>query len=57
VAVVPIEDVALLEGLEDERDSALVRERVAEWEAAGRPGKPLEDYIRERGLKLSETGA
>ena len=55
VAVVPIEDVELLERLEDEYDSALVRERVAEWEAAGRPGKPLEDYIRERGLEIGET--
>ncbi|MGH6900810.1 MAG: type II toxin-antitoxin system Phd/YefM family antitoxin [Burkholderiales bacterium] len=57
VAVVPIEDVALLEGLEDERDSALVRERVADWEAAGRPGKLLEDYIRERGLEVGESEA
>jgi prevent-host-death family protein len=57
VAVVPIEDVELLEGLEDEYDSALVRERVAEWEAAGRPGKLLEDYIRERGLEVGETEA
>ena len=54
VAVVPIEDVELLERLEDEYDSALVRERLAEWEAAGRPGKPLEDYIRERGLEIGE---
>jgi hypothetical protein len=28
-----------------------------EWEAAGRPGKPLEDYIRERGLEIGETEA
>lgn len=55
VAVVPVEDLELLEDLEDERDSALLRERVAEWEAAGRPGTLLEDYIRERGLDLSET--
>jgi len=34
VAVVPIQDVEVLEGLEDAYDSALVRERLAEWEAA-----------------------
>jgi prevent-host-death family protein len=54
-AVVPIEDVELLERLEAARDSALVRERVAEWEAGGRPGTLLEDYIRERGLEIGET--
>lgn len=55
MAVVPIEDIELLEALEDEQDAALVRERVAEWEAADRPGKPLEDYIRERGLDVPEV--
>lgn len=55
VAVVPIEDIELLEALEDEQDAALVRERAAEWEAADRPGKPLEDYIRERGLDVPEV--
>jgi prevent-host-death family protein len=51
----PLVAVELLERLEDKRDAALVRERLAEWEAAGRPGKPLEDYIRERGLEIGKA--
>jgi prevent-host-death family protein len=54
-AVVPIEDIETLEALEDAADAALIRERVAEWEAAGRPGISLDDYIRERGLDLPEA--
>lgn len=53
-AVVPVEDLELLEELEDERDSALARERLAEWEAAGRPMIPLEEVARKYGIDLSE---
>ena len=56
VAVVAVEDLELLEDLEDERDSALLRERVAEWEAAGRPMIPLEEVARKYGVDLSENG-
>ncbi len=45
VALVPMEDIEALEALEDARDSAEIRERMAEWRAAGRPGITLEDYI------------
>jgi len=56
-AVVPIEDMELLESLEDGHDAALIRTRLAEWEAAGRPGMSLQDYIRARGLEVDESEA
>ncbi len=55
-AIVPIEDIEALEAFEDARDAAEIRARVAEWEAAGRPGTSLEDYVRKHGLDLSEAG-
>jgi len=36
-AVVPIEDLEALEAAEDECDSRLAAEAVAQWEAEGRP--------------------
>jgi PHD/YefM family antitoxin component YafN of YafNO toxin-antitoxin module len=36
-AVVPIEDLETLEASEDEHDSRLAAEAIAQWEAEGRP--------------------
>lgn len=47
-AIVPIEDLELLEELEDERDSTTIRERLAEWQATGEPAVDLEACIEER---------
>ena len=49
VAVVPIEDVAVLEALEDARDAAEIAARVQEWEAGGRESVSLEAYVKARG--------
>jgi len=50
-AIVPIEDVEALEALEDERDVADARKRLADWERRGRPATTIEDYMRSRGIK------
>jgi prevent-host-death family protein len=50
VAVVPLEDVAALEALEDERDAAELRARMVEWEAEGYPVIPIEEIARRHGL-------
>jgi prevent-host-death family protein len=55
VAVVPIEDLELLVTLEDERDSEMIHASISAWEAAGRPGTSLEDYIRERALEVGAS--
>jgi prevent-host-death family protein len=49
-ALVPIEDIEALEALEDARDAALIRDRLAEWREAGKPGASLEDYINKHGI-------
>ncbi len=46
VAVVPIEDVALLEALEDQRDAEEVRLRLAEWREQGEPTLPFDEVVR-----------
>jgi PHD/YefM family antitoxin component YafN of YafNO toxin-antitoxin module len=52
-AVVPIEDLEILEA-EDEYWSKAADEAIAEWEAAGRPaGVPIEDIARDLGVDLS----
>lgn len=45
-AIVPIQDIEAMEAFEDEVDSALIRQRLAEWERDGRGGIALEDYKR-----------
>jgi prevent-host-death family protein len=50
-AIVPIQDVEAMEAFEDEIDSALIRERLAEWERDGRKGVTLEDYLATHGIK------
>ena len=49
-AIVPYEDLELLEALEDARDSALIHARRIEWEAEGRPVTTLAEYSRKRDL-------
>ena len=50
VAVVPIEDLEILEALEDERDAAEIRAALAE--GAGQPTITLEALAAREGLKL-----
>jgi prevent-host-death family protein len=53
-ALVPIEDADRLEALEDEADSRLAAEALADWEARGRPaGIPLADIARDLGIDLT----
>ena len=50
-AVVPIEDLEALEVAEDEDDSRLAAEAVAQWEAEGRPiGCTHEDMLARYGI-------
>lgn len=51
-AVVPVEDVVLLEEIEDRLDAEEARKALAEWEASGRKSTPLETVAREFGIKL-----
>lgn len=54
-AIVPIEDLEALEAWEDEQDSRLATEAVAQWEAEGRPpGIPLADIARELAVDLTD---
>jgi prevent-host-death family protein len=45
-AIVPIQDIEAMEAFEDEIDSALVRDRLAEWKREGAKGIALEEYVR-----------
>ena len=49
-AIVPIEDLELLEALEDERDLAEIRARLAT--PTGEPAVTLEDAAARLGVKL-----
>lgn len=51
-ALVPMDDLRLLEELEDEHDLRVVRERLAEWERGGRKSIPIERVARRLGVKL-----
>jgi PHD/YefM family antitoxin component YafN of YafNO toxin-antitoxin module len=54
-AIVPIEDLEALEAWEDDQDSQLAAEAIAQWEAEGRPpGIPLEDVARDLGIDLTD---
>lgn len=49
-AMVPAEDLALLEALEDRMDAEDLRQALKEWEEEGRPTVPLEQVLKELGL-------
>lgn len=51
-AVVPIEDVATLEALEDQADAEEIRARLTEWKQSGQPAVPLDAVAREHGVSL-----
>jgi len=46
VAIVPLEDLALVEAAEDRQDGEEIRRRVKEWERGGRKTVPLEEVAR-----------
>jgi prevent-host-death family protein len=52
VAIVPVEDVARLEAVEDAEDVAEIRRRTKEWERKGRPTISLEEVARKHGVDL-----
>lgn len=52
VAVVPLDDLAWLEAVEDRRDAAELRKARAEWEASGRKGSALDEVAARLGLEV-----
>ncbi|MDX2142898.1 MAG: type II toxin-antitoxin system Phd/YefM family antitoxin [Rhodospirillaceae bacterium] len=53
-ALVPLDDMKLLEEIEDSRDAADIRKRLAAWERGGRKGIPLETVAKTHGVKLAK---
>ncbi len=53
-AVVPIEDIALLESIEDGADPAEIRRRLAQWERGARPAIGLAEIAKRYGIDLPE---
>jgi prevent-host-death family protein len=51
-ALVPVEDMKLLEAIEDSRDAADISKRLAAWERGGRKGTSLEAVAKKHGVKL-----
>jgi prevent-host-death family protein len=54
VAVVPIEDVELLEAIEDRTDAEEARAALAEWRAGGSPSASLDEVLAEHGLSRDD---
>lgn len=50
-AIVPLEDLALVEAAEDRLDAEEIRRRVREWERGGRKTVSLEEVARSHGVK------
>jgi prevent-host-death family protein len=50
-AVVPVDDLAWLEALEDRRDAELLRRARAEWEASGRKAASLDEVVARLGIE------
>jgi prevent-host-death family protein len=50
-ALVPVEDLALLEELEDRFDAEDFRAAKEEWEREGRQTTPLDEVVKELGIK------
>jgi prevent-host-death family protein len=51
-ALIPIEDLEFLEEVEDRLDAIDFRAAMEEWERDGRKTTPLEQVIRELGIKV-----
>lgn len=49
-AVVPLEDMALLEELEDRIDLEEARATLEEWRRSGRKAVPLDEVLKEFGV-------
>jgi prevent-host-death family protein len=54
VAVVPIEDVELLEAIEDRTDAEEARAALAAWWAEGSPSASLDEVLAEDGLSRDD---
>jgi PHD/YefM family antitoxin component YafN of YafNO toxin-antitoxin module len=50
-ALIPLEDLALLEELEDQKDVEEYRAAKAEWEREGRQTTSLDDVVKELGIR------
>ena len=50
-ALIPLEDLALLEELEDQKDVEEYRAAKAEWEREGRKTTSLDDVVKELGIR------
>jgi prevent-host-death family protein len=51
-AIVPLEDLALVEAAEDRQDAEEIRRRVKEWERGGRKTVALDEVAKAHGVKL-----
>lgn len=54
VAVVPIEDVELLEALEDRADAEQARAALTAWRAEGSPSASLDEVLAEHSLSRDD---
>jgi prevent-host-death family protein len=50
-ALIPLEDLALLEEIEDRLDAEDFRAAKEEWEREGRQTTPLDEVVKELGTK------
>jgi len=50
-ALIPLEDLALVEAAEDRQDAEEIRRRVKEWERGGRKTVSLEQVSKAHGAK------
>jgi prevent-host-death family protein len=50
-ALVPLEDLALMEAAEDRQDAEEIRQRVKKWERGGRKTIPLAEVAKSRRAK------
>jgi prevent-host-death family protein len=51
-AVIPLEDLALIEAAEDRQDAEEIRRRLKEWERGGRKTVSLQEVAKARGVKI-----
>ena len=50
-ALIPLEDLALVEAAEDRQDAEEIRRRVKEWERGGRKTVSLQEVSKAHGAK------